>query len=913
MPKVFALPSTAPLSQAVSQAMGQAQGDLPPVLITDSPAAAAALKSALSAVVWPGREQGRPLPWCGSLEQAAQQAVFQIASHGGVNDVSLPRALCARRVELAQHLLDHSALKHALAGSARAALLLAGQWVDLFEGWDWLHAAHRGLPVTSAAGRVNASDLRVLAELHGATSIAEDQAPWIAQGLKKHQRPSLLCTDAVWFCLGRSPSQRELAMAEILFDVQDSQITVFGFQSIDPLTASEVSPTSHERELIAACTLEETAWAGVQSILQWRARGVDDIGVLALDRKAVRRMRALLQRAEETFSDRSGWALDTTVAASAIAGLNQLLSGPITTQTILEWVHSPFVASGLQATCGFNAQKRQRLDAALREAGRVAEISLAALAQEGLLTLPAEVLAIARRRGRQPLAGWVAQLLQAAEALGLDAALATDPAGQAVLAALQILQQQSMPDALAIASSLWNTVLAEELNRARFVEPTDQAKVRVVSASSLLWQKPQALLVVGADAKRLPQREIPRFFEPSQLAEMGLGLDPIQEESEGFTAFTALWRSDLPITLIATSDEPDSAVQFSPWVELQTSMPPKKAAEVISPLMLDCSLLPALTEDFPAETQLQWNLGLPQAISVSESQQLVDCPYQYALSSLLALAPCDALEESPQASDLGSLLHHVLKAAPAGFDSEAHCANWLHQQIDQSLEQPWRWGRPGATLKLPLPKPIWAQLRAEAFAIVPNLARWLAVQPAADKASDPSCLIQTELPLSAQIPELGMTLKGRLDRLEVQRGVVMDFKTSDPKLLKKRLSPEGNELQLQLYAWLLQAQQPPQPVSAARFISIRREAVTEVELTPPEGDSIAQLGRQALESVRSELNAIAGGAPVKARGIDADAQVCQYCAARGVCRRDDYSLDAARSETATATDTNDRVEQTDGA
>ena len=909
MPKVFALPSSAPLSQAVSQAMGQAQGDLPPALVTDSPAAAAALKSALSAVQWPGRKQGRPLPWCGSLDQAAQQAVFQIASHGGANDVSLPRALCARRVELAQHLLDHSALKHALAGSARAALLLAGQWVDIFEGWDWLDAAHHGLPVASADANSTASDLRVLAELHRATSNADDQAPWIAQGLKKYQRPSSLCTDAVWFCLGRSPSQRELAMAETLFGVQGSQITVFGFQPIDPLTASEVSPASHERELIAACSLEETAWAAVQSILQWRARGFDDIGVLALDRKAVRRMRALLQRAGETFSDRSGWALDTTVAASAIAGLNQLLSGPITTQTILEWVHSPFVAAGLKVTCGFDAKKRQMLDAALREAGRVTEISLATLAQEGLLTLPAEVFETARRRGRQPLARWVDQLLQAAEALGLDAALASDPAGEAVLAALQILQQQSITDSLAISSSLWNTVLAEELNRARFVEPTERAKVRVVSASSLLWQRPQALLVVGADAKRLPQREMPRFFEPSQLAEMGLGLDPIQEESEGFTAFTALWRSDLPITMIATSDEPDSAAQFSPWVELQTSMPAKKAAEVISPMMLDCTLLPALTKDFEAETELRWNLGLPDAISVSESQRLVDCPYQYALSSLLALSRCDELEESAQASDLGSLLHHVVKAAPAGFDSAALCADWLHQQIDQSLEQPWRWGGPGATLKLPLPKPIWAQLRAEAFAIVPKLARWLATQPAADPASDPRSVIQTELPLRAQIPDVGVTLKGRLDRLDVHRGVVMDFKTSDPKLLKKRLGPDGNELQLQLYAWLLQAQQPALPVTAARFVSIRREAVTEVDLRPHEGTSIAQLGAQALESVRLELKEIADGAPVQARGIDADAQVCQYCAVRGVCRRDDYRLDAGRSET----ETDNSAEQTDGA
>ena len=909
MPKVIALPSTTPLSRAVAQAMGQAQGNRPPAIITDSPAAAGALKTTLSGASWPGRGQGRPLPWCGSLEQAAQQAVFQIASHGGLNDVSLPRSLCARRVELAQHLLDHSALKHALAGSARAALMLAGQWAELFEGWDWLNAAQRGMYSPSADNFSVAGDLRVLGELYRATSVADDQASWIRLGLEKHQRRSPLCTDAVWFCLGRSPSQRELAMAEILFGVNDSQITVFVFEAIDPLTASEVLPASHERELIAPCTLEETAWAGVQSILQWRARGFDDIGVLALDRKAVRRMRALLQRAGETFSDRSGWALDTTVAASAVAGLNQLLCGPITTQTILEWVHSPFVAAGLQATSGFDAPRRQALDTALREAGRVTEISLSALAQQNLLTLPAVVHEIAGRRGRRPLSGWVDQLLQSSEALGLDTSLAKDPAGEAVLAVLQILQQQSIGDSLAISASLWNAVLAEELNRSRFIEPTDQAKVRVVSASSLLWQRPQALLVVGADAKRLPQREIPRFFEPARLAEMGLTLDPIQEESEGFTAFTALWRSDLPITMIATSDEPDSAVQFSPWVELQTGRQPRKASEVISPLTLNCKLLPALSGDFQSETQLHWNLGLPDAITVSEAQRLVDCPYQYVLASLMALSQCDDLHETLQSSDLGSLLHHVLKAAGAEFDSEAQCAEWLRQQIDQSLEQPWRWSGRSARLHLALPKPLWAQLRAEAFAIVPKLARWLVSQPTVDPAINIIGAIQTELPLCAQIPGSDTVLKGRLDRFDVQRGVVMDFKTSDPKVLRKRLTAEGNELQLQLYVWLLRAQQSPQPVSAARFVSIRREAVTEVDLKPYDGASIAQLGDQALDSVRSELKDITGGAAVQARGVHADAQVCDYCAVRGVCRRDDYSLDTSLTEV----ETSDAAEPTDGA
>jgi hypothetical protein len=70
-----------------------------------------------------------------------------------------------------------------------------------------------------------------------------------------------------------------------------------------------------------------------------------------------------------------------------------------------------------------------------------------------------------------------------------------------------------------------------------------------------------------------------------------------------------------------------------------------------------------------------------------------------------------------------------------------------------------------------------------------------------------------------------------------------------------------------------------------------------------------QLGVDALESMRSELKNIAGGEPALARGVHADAQVCDYCAVRGVCRRDDYSLDATRLDT----DINESTEPTDGA
>ena len=132
-------------------------------------------------------------------------------------------------------------------------------------------------------------------------------------------------------------------MAMTLFKVALDEISVWFFSPHDAHTREDPVPQENRR-LIAAQSIEESAWAAAQTILAWRAQGLDDIGVVALDRKAVRRLRALMERAGEALSDRSGWALDTTVAATAVVGLNDLLTRHAITQIVLEWIHSSFVA-----------------------------------------------------------------------------------------------------------------------------------------------------------------------------------------------------------------------------------------------------------------------------------------------------------------------------------------------------------------------------------------------------------------------------------------------------------------------------------------------------------------------------------------------------------------------------------------
>jgi len=894
MPKVFSLPFTESLAGHVAQAIARHAGPRPPMLIVESPAAAIALKSALADADWPGRSEGAPLPWCGSLDQAAERTVLELAVRSGRDDVSLPRATCSRRVELAQQLLDHRTLRKSIGSSARAALVLAGQWVELFEGWEWLQAAGRD-PFEQANGisHLNA-DLKVLRDLHQANQSTDDRVRWILAHRNLAAADWIWPDQEVWFCTGSTPSPRDLSMAEVLFKAGDDRTVVFRF---DPIDFSAIGASSHPgepRALLTATTVEETAWAAMHTIVKWREQGIEDIGIVALDRKSVRRLRALLERAGEVLSDRSGWALDTTVAASAVVGLSSLLSSQASTQSLLEWIHSPFVTQGLQQSRGFNAEQRRRLDAVLRDYGRVAAIDVSDLIRRGLLALPESIFVAAGREGRRPLNQWVEQLLSAAAACGLDQSLATDPAGAAVIAALQTLHAESAGDPIGISSALWSAVLAEELNAARFVDATAGAAVRVVSLGALLWQQPQAVLVVGADAARLPSRAIPRFFEPSRLAEMGLALDPALSEAERFTQFAALWQLKLPITLIATSEQPDSEAEFSPWIELLSDQPAVKAAAFIPQYPLNMSSIPAIADQFEPQVGMHWPYGLPQEISVSQAQRLLDCPYQFVLSSLMGLSDAAELEDDASASDLGSLIHHVLSTATHSFESHAQCMDWLIAQIDRALNNSTQWAWQSISLGLGLPSDVRVQLRAEALALVPPLSRWLMEQQSRGRAE-----VRTELSVQRTLADPPITIKGRIDRLDVAQGVLIDFKTSDPSSLKKRIRPEGGDVQLPLYAWL--TEQPDStsagqgdgpalaPMMDARFVAIRREGVVTLGLQA-DGLPLAERAYDAIENVRSVLKTISSGGDVLALGPSREARVCQYCPVKGVCRRDDYAV-----------------------
>ncbi|MBT9589366.1 MAG: PD-(D/E)XK nuclease family protein, partial [Thiobacillus sp.] len=130
-----------------------------------------------------------------------------------------------------------------------------------------------------------------------------------------------------------------------------------------------------------------------------------------------------------------------------------------------------------------------------------------------------------------------------------------------------------------------------------------------------------------------------------------------------------------------------------------------------------------------------------------------------------------------------------------------------------------------------------------------------------------------EVPFS--IPGLGdVVLHGRIDRVD-ERGearTVIDYKTGAATALKKKLKDPTEAVQLPFYAWLSEA--------AAAYLPINDTPVALLEL---DGETDVDAISRRLPEL---LGAIAAGAALQANGVDA---VCQYCEARGLCRKGMWS------------------------
>jgi ATP-dependent helicase/nuclease subunit B len=159
---------------------------------------------------------------------------------------------------------------------------------------------------------------------------------------------------------------------------------------------------------------------------------------------------------------------------------------------------------------------------------------------------------------------------------------------------------------------------------------------------------------------------------------------------------------------------------------------------------------------------------------------------------------------------------------------------------------------------------------------------WLAGFEAAEGAAGPRFL-KAEQALTRRVES--WTLLGKLDRIDEQPSpegaipIVIDYKTESRAKTLARVKQPLEDTQLAFYAALL-----PTDTLRAAYLSITdsRDGDATSLIEQPE---ILPAREQLLTGLVRDLTRIATGATLPALGEGA---VCDFCAARGLCRKDQW-------------------------
>ncbi len=622
--------------------------------------------------------------------------------------------------------------------------------------------------------------------------------------------------------------------------------------------AMSASPALH-----AATDAEDEAQRATACVLRHIEAGRWPVALVANDRELSRRVRAQLAAQRIAVRDETGWKLSTTRVAANLMALLRAAVRQAGSDAVLDWLKQApaFDAAGLR-----QLERRLRQDGA-RDWQRW--VSAQSDDHRPAIADPAEAIRGALQAPR-PLALWLTALREALEASGQWAALNADAAGLAVVDALHL----EAADAAAFTAAQGERATRGRLSLAGFTgwcdavlesvayKPTHPLREQVVllPLSQLLGRPFQAVVLPGADERHLSASPDPADrWTPPQREALGLpdreALARVQrrawQQALLAPAVDVLWR---------TGDAGGETVLPSPLVQ---QLPHVRAAlqRTASPLAV------REVEPAPVARPLPNGAALPVAkLSASAYDDLRRCPYKFFALRQLGLQQADELEAEVDKRDVGLWLHDVLsrfhlalaEVGEADPDARRLLADVAARQATEALHL-----APGEFMPF---EAGWPRLRD-------GYLHWLA-----QHESGGACFEEAEAWREA--PAGSVTLVGRLDRIDRQAGeggavpYLIDYKTESAQKTKDRLKRPLEDTQLAFYAALTPGDAP-----RAAYVNVGERDGTHAY--PMHG--VAELRDRLLAGITDDMARIAAGVPLPALG---DGAVCDFCAARGLCRKD---------------------------
>ncbi len=671
----------------------------------------------------------------------------------------------------------------------------------------------------------------------------------------------------------------------------------------DEPVRSSIDDADHLR-CYAAHDVEDEAGAALAMLRQWLHEGKRNIAVVALDRQAARRLRALAEREQILMSDEIGWPYSTTVSATAVMRWLEARRDGFYHATLVDLLKSPFIFADRDASWGRARIKSAVLaiEQALRRAGVVSGLLRV---REALQSVRADAIdeqarsdgivlldgVIAADRSftavRRPAAEWMKALLDSLATLGLQAGLARDAAGMGLLEHFGNAQRDVAASRVNLSMSEFTDWLRSQMETGRFRDQSIDSPIVVTSLEATRYRQFEAVLLIGAAAANLPGKPADSGIF-NQSVRRSLGLPTFSDELQAIThdLFGLLARS--PACWISWqasgSRDPQNP---SPWVAallLEGKRRFGKSLLVANPQRaLACKPVSARLSRVSASRPAPMLASgqVPQKISASGYQNLIDCPYRFFSFSVLRLRETDDVLEEMDKREFGEFVHDILNRFHqrfpqiTGVDSSALRAALLEETAAVFA----------AALEQNFTARAWRLLWESA---IDAYLKWQGERESEDwrwQGGEVSSGFDLELDGGQML-----RIEGRIDRMD-QRAVdgnpesaVIDYKARAYSVLQKKLREPGEDVQLPVYVALAEAAHPERAVTEAAYLSIERESVKPAAY--PDAQAAGQAHVLRLQRVFEQMHA---QAPLPAQGIDA---VCNYCEARGLCRRDHWNPEA---------------------
>ncbi|MGZ5195321.1 MAG: PD-(D/E)XK nuclease family protein [Ramlibacter sp.] len=608
----------------------------------------------------------------------------------------------------------------------------------------------------------------------------------------------------------------------------------------------EAPDPSHEAEMAAACVMRHVDAGRVP------------VALAAIDRVLTRRVRSMLGAREVVVRDETGWKLSTTRSAAHVMGALRACAWNAGSDAVLDWLKNapavaPVTASALERRVRREGLREWRSVQGLRSKEEARWQSL--IAQADAWREPME-------RAR-PLPMWLQALRELLQACGHWDRLAEDAAGAQLLDVLGLpeslqAQWQLLPQAARRFSLTDFTAWVNDALEAANFKPahSDGEQVVILPFNQLLGREVGALVLAGCDELRLPPSPEPAGpWTPAQREMLGL---PSREVLEA--QMRAGWRSALQVphcdAIWRASDDSGEPVLASGLV--QSLQLEGQAATARDPRGERQVVVRPVAKPLPAGTHL------PVAqLSASAYEDLRRCPYRFFALRQLGLQEAAEIDAEVDKRDFGNWLHKVLASFHGALKetpqpdvvARARLLDTIAGQItqEQGLDE-------GEFLPFAA---TWPQVRDGYLAW---LAKHEAVGAVFERAEG-----EHEMPLGP------VKLVGRIDRIDRMPDgslLVMDYKTEGRPKTADRVRAPGEDTQLAFYAALLE-----EDTLAAAYVNVGERGKTE-RLNQP---AVVEARDLLVEGIVHDLGRIAGGAEMPALG---EGFACEFCAARGLCRRD---------------------------